>query len=85
MDKENEKLKEYFMMFGDFPFLLTTMTYEDEWYQKKMEEAIKNGKPIVEEDLEEIQDYDVILREPQKGFSNFKKKSDSEPKDPEKE
>ena len=72
MDKENEKLKEYFMRFGDFPPLFTTMTYEDEWYQKKMEEAINNGKPITEDDLSEIEGADLEIEQPKTGFSSFK-------------
>lgn len=42
-------LKEYFIKFGDFPPLIQTMDYNNDFYQKIMKEAIESGEKITEE------------------------------------
>ena len=68
-------LVEYFSTFKQFPPLYMTMTYEDEWYQKKMAEAVKTGKPITMDDLDEIKDADLVTGDDKKAnaFKSFGK------------
>lgn len=55
----NETVLKYVARFGTLPPIYVTMTFESEWYQKKMREAIKSGKPMTDADFDEIKDADI--------------------------
>ena len=65
-------LGDYLARFGELPPLYMTMTYDDEWYQKKMAEAIKSGKPINMGELDEIKDADLVVEGGDGGEDAFK-------------
>jgi len=44
-------LEKYYFAFNEYPYLLTTLTYEDEDYQMLMENAISRGKPLTREEI----------------------------------
>ncbi|MBO7695497.1 MAG: hypothetical protein J6T10_22960 [Methanobrevibacter sp.] len=69
----NKQLKEYFEMFGEFPFLLTTQSYDDEDYKILMIQAVNRGTPLTEEEIANYfkNDYDIV---DDKKFNNFGRK-----------
>lgn len=69
----NEQLKEYFETFGEFPFLLTTQSYDDEDYKILMIQAVNRGTPLTEEEIANYfkNDYDIV---DDKKFNNFGRK-----------
>ena len=73
---ENKLLEEYRLEFFENPPLAITISYEDEVYQKLMEEALRTREKITPEKLdEELKDiqYDVYIEEENKKFNKFKK------------
>ena len=69
----NKQLKEYFEMFGELPFLLTTQSYDDDDYKILMIQAVNRGKPLTEEEIAKYfkNDYDIV---DDKKFTNFGRK-----------
>ena len=61
----NEVLKEYFEKFDELPFLLTTMSYDDEDYKILMMQAINRDKPLTEEEISDYFEgtYDLVTTE----------------------
>lgn len=60
-----ETLKEYFNLFGEFPFLLITQDYTNEDYQILMRNAISRGKPLTKDEIEKYfnNDFDIVIEE----------------------
>lgn len=56
-------LDEYYFMFDELPFLLTTQSYEDDDYQILMLNAITRGTPLTREEIEKWfkNDYDIVV------------------------
>lgn len=54
--------KEYYLLFGEMPFLLVTQSYDNEDYQILMQNAINRGKPLTQEEIEEYfqNDFDYV-------------------------
>ena len=50
----NETLNKYFNKFNDYPLLPYGLRYENEIMIKKMEEAIKRGKPLTLKDFDNV-------------------------------
>lgn len=70
---ENLALKQYYEMFDELPFLLTTQSYDSEDYQLLMMIAVRRGTPLEEKEIAEFfkDQYDLVNNSKQ--FSNFKK------------
>ena len=58
-------LDEYYFMFDELPFLLTTQSYEDDDYQILMLNAINRGAPLTRKEIEEWfkNNYDLVKDE----------------------
>ena len=58
-------LDEYYFMFDELPFLLTTQSYEDDDYQILMLNAINRGTPLTRKEIEEWfkNNYDLVKDE----------------------
>ena len=56
-------LDEYYFMFDEYPFLLTTQSYEDDDYQILMLNAINRGTPLTREEIENWfkNNYDIVI------------------------
>lgn len=63
----NDILIDYVMKFGEEPMLLTTMTYESEFYQKIMKMAIDRNRPLEDDEISDLAneeiEYDLELPE----------------------
>lgn len=59
-----DTVKEYVMKFGDFPPLVQTMDYNDDFYTALMEEAIKKNEPLTIEIINNElakEEFDLVL------------------------
>ena len=56
---------EYYSMFNEMPYLLTTQSYENEDYQMLMKNAILMKKPLTKDDIVNFfgNDYDYVEME----------------------
>lgn len=73
--ERNKALEEYVSQFGELPPLFMMATYDSEFYQKKMSDAVKMGTPITIEDLNGIEGVDVAYgngKDPKEAFKSFK-------------
>ena len=61
----NEILKKYYMEFGEFPFLLTTQSFDDDDYKTLMIIAINRGKKLTKKEIVEFfkDNYDLVETE----------------------
>ena len=74
-NKDNEVLKNYYRTFGEFPFLLTTQTFDGIDYQVLMNNAINRNKPLEKEEIVSWFDGKYDLLQGNQVFSKFRKKS----------
>ena len=65
---ENRELKNYVDKFGDFPFLPTMATYDDDIYQYLLSMAILRGTPLTDEEINVAYEnkVDMVKEENQK-------------------
>lgn len=58
----NEILKQYYRKFDEFPFLLTTQSYNDDDYKTLMIMAINRGEKLTEKEISQYfkNDYDIV-------------------------
>lgn len=69
-------LQEYVLNFGDFPPLMMTMDYADDFYQSAMKWAIEHNEPLTMERLEDLikadgVEYDLTTPDEGKSAAEF--------------
>lgn len=57
---ENDLLFEYREKFGEMPPLMMEFPYTNEYYQNWIKQAIDNGKPLTDEEVERLMDENEI-------------------------
>lgn len=58
----NEELKKYYEMFDEFPYLLTTQSYDSDDYKCLMTIAVNRGEKLTEKEIADFfkNNYDLI-------------------------